>query len=63
MDEDIQTRMRPSVAAWHHDLPIGDVLTLWHRRDYYEDGSASDYYYIELTKEEFETLGGEFLED
>lgn len=31
---------------------------LFHRKDYHEDGSVSDFYGIELTKTEFLAMGG-----
>jgi hypothetical protein len=41
---------------------IGQMV-LCHRRDYHEDGSKSDYYYVEVTRDIFLAIGGEELSE
>ena len=58
----IATRFRftavdlPRVIDW--SLNIEDKIYLCHRRDYHEDGSTSDYYYLELNHDQFIKMDG-----
>lgn len=42
-------------------VPLADC-PLVHRTDYHPDGSETDTYYLELTRDQFRALGGQDLE-
>ncbi len=44
------------------DGQCSDKIYACHRRDHHKDGSKSNYYYLELSKERFLEMGGRELE-
>ena len=65
LDSEIATRLRftainlPLIAIWQRKTEDKDEnIFLCHRHDYHKDGSASDYYYLEISHKQFIEMGG-----
>ena len=68
MKDTIESRMLYTTSPWGKGtlsdpdmIRYDEPAILCHRRDYHQDGSHTDYYFIELSSEEFMLLGGETL--